>query len=192
MPNTTREDLLADAGLAILAESGLRGVTHRAVDRAAGLAEGSCSNCFRTRDELILALGKRIYVRLTPDDDYLEARSADSPTRAQWVRLMVELLERVRAEPELHLALLELRLEATRRPELVGPLSAIVAESLDADMRFHTSSGLPGGRHEIVLMHLAIGGLVTEMLTLPTALGITDTTAIIEALVERLIYHQHR
>ncbi len=192
MPNTNREDLLADTGLAILAEHGLRGVTHRAIDRAAGLPEGSCSNHFRTRDQLIAALGKRIYVRLTPADDYLESRSADSPTKAQWVRLMAELLERVRTQPDLHLALLELRLEATRRPELVGPLSAVVAESLDADMAFHETSGLPGGRHEVVLMHLAIGGLITEMLTLPTALGITDTNAIIETLVERLIYHQDR
>lgn len=190
MPNTNREDLLADAGLAVLAEQGMRGLTHRAIDHASELPEGSCSNYFRTRDQLILALGRRIYVRLTPDNDYLASRSANAPTRQHWVRLMTELLERARAQPELHLALLELRLEATRRPDLVGPLSAVVAASLNADMTFHESAGLPGGRQEIVLMHLAIGGLITEILTLPAALGINDTTEIIETLIDRLVYNQ--
>ena len=115
MIEVTRAERLADAGLAVLAAQGMRGLTHRAVDAEAGVPQGTCSNYFRTREELIVALGRRIFERLTPDEEYLRDRAAGPPTRDQWVRLMVELFERARAAPELHLALLELRLEATRR-----------------------------------------------------------------------------
>ena len=188
MSETSRADALADAGLAVLADVGMRGLTHRAVDEAAQLPSGSCSNVFRSRAALIEGLAARIYERLTPPDDYLAAQAAIPPTRDQWVRLMVDLLDRARRQPELHIALLELRLEATRRHELRDPLTAVVRRSFDADLRFHEASGLVGGEEEIVLMHLAIGGLITELLTLPDALGVADPQPVVERLVDRLIF----
>ncbi|WP_425307471.1 hypothetical protein AADG42_01490 [Ammonicoccus fulvus] len=55
-----RRRQIADAGLAILAERGLRGVTHRAIDSAAGLPTGSTSNVFRTKQALIDGLVARL------------------------------------------------------------------------------------------------------------------------------------
>ena len=188
MNEVTRADRLAAAGLAVLAAEGMRGLTHRAVDRAAAVPQGTCSNYFRTRDELIIALGRRIFDRLTPDDEYLRDRATGPATRDQWVRLMVELFDRARAEPALHLALLELRLEATRRPDLAEPLTAIIRGAFDADLAFHESSGLAGGADEIVLLHLAVGGMITELLTLPDALGSDDPEAVLALLVDRLVY----
>lgn len=49
---TRREELL-DAAVTVLAVRGARELTHRAVDREAGLPTGSASNVFRTRAELI-------------------------------------------------------------------------------------------------------------------------------------------
>ncbi len=49
----TRRDDLLDAAICVLGESGIRGLTHRAVDAAAGLPAGSASNLFRTRDALL-------------------------------------------------------------------------------------------------------------------------------------------
>lgn len=143
---------------------------------------------FRSRAALIEGLAARIYQRLTPPDDYLDEQASAPPSRDQWVRLMVDLLERARAQPELHLALLELRLEATRRPELRQPLTDVVRRSLESDIGFHERSGLLGGEEEIVLMHLAIGGLITELLTLPDALGVADPQPVVERLVDRLIF----
>lgn len=188
MPNPSRVTAVADAGLTVLAEHGMRGLTHRAVDEAAGLPSGSCSNVFRSRAALIEALATRIFERLTPDTDYLEEHASATPNRDHWVQLMVDLVERAKAQPELHLALLELRLEATRRPELRDPLASVVRLAFDADVDFHTASGLAGSAHEIVLLHLAIGGLITELLTLPEALALEDTSAIIEDLVDRIVF----
>ncbi|HLL33473.1 MAG TPA: TetR/AcrR family transcriptional regulator, partial [Streptomyces sp.] len=49
----SRADLVADTALALLAERGMRGLTHRAVDEAAGLPQGSTSNVARTRQALL-------------------------------------------------------------------------------------------------------------------------------------------
>ncbi|ORB50047.1 TetR family transcriptional regulator [Mycobacteroides saopaulense] len=51
---------LADAALGVLAAAGARGLTHRAVDRAAALPEGSTSYYFRTRAALLRACAVRL------------------------------------------------------------------------------------------------------------------------------------
>lgn len=48
-----RKDLITDAAIELVAEQGMRGLTHRAVDRRAGLPEGSTSAYFRTRKALV-------------------------------------------------------------------------------------------------------------------------------------------
>ena len=54
--NDERRSALADAGIRVLADEGARGLTHRAVDAAAGTPRGTASNYFPSRDELIAAL----------------------------------------------------------------------------------------------------------------------------------------
>ena len=121
--NPERRTQLADAGLAVLAESGARGLTHRAVDAAAGLPAGTASNYFKTRDALLGALGERIFERLAPDDAVLEPLAAREPGLELMTDYVHYIVERLLGRPELTLALLELRLEAARRPGLHEILS---------------------------------------------------------------------
>ncbi|MFJ9682199.1 TetR/AcrR family transcriptional regulator [Streptomyces sp. NPDC101194] len=60
---TSRADLITDAALALLAERGMRGLTHRAVDERAGLPQGSTSNFARTRQSLLEATVRRLAER---------------------------------------------------------------------------------------------------------------------------------
>lgn len=60
-----RETLLLDAAIDVLAEGGMRNLTHRTVDARAGLAVGSTSNRFRTRDALLGGVLHRILDRET-------------------------------------------------------------------------------------------------------------------------------
>jgi AcrR family transcriptional regulator len=53
---TNRRTVIADAAVTVLAERGIRGLTHRAVDEVAGLAPGSTSYYFRTRTALLEAV----------------------------------------------------------------------------------------------------------------------------------------
>ncbi|GGM67826.1 TetR/AcrR family transcriptional regulator [Dactylosporangium sucinum] len=61
MPN--RRDDLLDATIDVIGGSGIRALTHRAVDAAAGLPAGSTSNLFRTREALINAVVERFAER---------------------------------------------------------------------------------------------------------------------------------
>lgn len=51
-----RRDEILTAAVRVLAEEGMRGLTHRAVDAHAGLPQGSTSNVFRTRRSLVEGL----------------------------------------------------------------------------------------------------------------------------------------
>src|SRR3989337_2934700 len=70
--STSRAELIADTALRLLAERGMRGLTHRAVDEAAGLPQGSTSNLARTRAALLETAVRRLSEReaavLTPGE----------------------------------------------------------------------------------------------------------------------------
>jgi AcrR family transcriptional regulator len=183
--NPERRIQLADAGLAVLADSGARGLTHRAVDAAAGLPAGTASNYFRTRDALLGALGERIFERLAPDESVLEPLAQRQPTVELLVDYVRYIVERLLGRPELSLALLELRLEAARRPDLHEILSRTLQQGFDADVSFHVQAGLPGGAEEVRLLHFAIDGLVLDQLT-PSIGRRYDVDAITARLVRRL------
>jgi Tetracyclin repressor-like, C-terminal domain len=62
-------------------------------------------------------------------------------------------------------ATLELRLEATRRPELHEELTRFFVAELDSNIGFHLDAGLPGDRTGVVLLYLAMLGLIVDHLT---------------------------
>ncbi|MFI9573112.1 TetR/AcrR family transcriptional regulator [Microbispora rosea] len=121
--SSQRAVVVADAAIAILAERGMRGLTHRAVDEAARLPPGSTSNHARTRAallELTLArLAEReeaVFTAATPPDGGM-------PEGAGEVARLADLLARaihaaITVHRETAIARYELALEATRRPEL--------------------------------------------------------------------------
>jgi len=57
---TERRTEILDGALAVLAEQGMRGLTHRAVDAAAGLPLGSTSYYFRSRAALVTGCVARL------------------------------------------------------------------------------------------------------------------------------------
>src|SRR5690242_19228544 len=116
--NPERRAALIDAAIEVLAREGTRGLTFRAVDAQAAVPTGTASNYFANRDDLMTQIGGRIYERLQPDAATI-ARSLEGPRdRARVGELIHELVDRVSDFRSGYLALLELRLEATRRPGL--------------------------------------------------------------------------
>jgi DNA-binding transcriptional regulator YbjK len=55
-----RRSTILDGALAVLAEQGMRGLTHRGVDAAAGLPSGSTSYYFRSRAALVAGCVQRL------------------------------------------------------------------------------------------------------------------------------------
>ncbi|MET8542491.1 TetR/AcrR family transcriptional regulator [Kitasatospora sp. NPDC004799] len=118
-----RPTLIADAAIDLIADTGLRGLTHRAVDDASGLPAGSTSNLARTRAALLELVLTRIVERETADYPVLAegglAEAAAVPPRELLAVVGAEVLfQALTGGRRLTLARLELALEATRRPEL--------------------------------------------------------------------------
>lgn len=184
--NDERRDALADAGLAVLADEGARGLTHRAVDRRAGVPAGTTSNYFRTRDALVQALVARIGERLAPDPAVLARLGRRKPGRRLYADYLRDIVRRLTREPDVALALFELRLEAARRPEVEETIGAWLRDGFAADVAFNATAGLPGGAREIALFHYAIDGLLLDRLTTSIDRG-TRTDDVIDALVAGLL-----
>lgn len=184
--NISRRAALADAGIAVLAAHGARGLTHRAVDAAADVPVGTASNYFRTRRALIDALVTRIGERLAPEPAVLERFSRRDADRALFADYIRDIVRRLSAEHDVAIALLELRLEASRTPDVADALSAWQRAAFEADVAFNSDRGLPGGRAEIALFHYAIDGLLLDRLTTSIDPG-TPTDDVVDLLVERLL-----
>jgi DNA-binding transcriptional regulator YbjK len=128
----SRRALIADAAISTLARDGMRGLTHRAVDRTAGLPEGSASYYFRTRQALLQATVERL-AELTSADMLASTAMVNSAAVADGAAVPLPPGQELSAFGALAAALVgswltagrerqlaryELSLEATRRPEL--------------------------------------------------------------------------
>lgn len=184
--NPHRRSLLADAGLRVLAECGARGLTHRAVDTEAAVPIGTASNYFRSRDALLGALGERIMERFAPDETVLAELGRREPSRELFIDYLRYIVERTTRRPELTRALIELRLEAARRPGLAAILGATLQRGYRDDVAFHATTGLPGGPFEIALLHYALDGLLLDLLTTSIGAG-ADPDKVVAAFVDRLV-----
>ncbi|MGK4580496.1 TetR/AcrR family transcriptional regulator [Kitasatospora sp. HPMI-4] len=115
-PASPRAALIADTAIALIAERGLRGLTHRAVDEAAGLPTGSTSNHARTRAALLAAALTRIAER--EHADFRPLQEENPPLELLLEVTATGVHQALTDGLPLTLARLELALEATRRPEL--------------------------------------------------------------------------
>jgi len=187
--NPERRAALLDASIEVLADEGARGLTFRAVDQQAGVPAGTASNYFSNRDEILRHAGERVYERLV-DDAVLADGLEGTRDRARVTELMHELVDRVAAFPTGFLALLELRLEATRRPELRDVLTNRIRADVEFNVAYHEKSGLPGDGTTVVLLWLALNWLILERLTLPDLFTGEQRRDLVTALVDRLLAGQ--
>ncbi|MFM9371193.1 TetR/AcrR family transcriptional regulator [Streptomyces sp. Da 82-17] len=183
--NPARRTALLDAAIEVLAQEGSRGLTLRAVDKAAGVPTGTTTNYFANRAELLRQIMGRTKERLTPDPVAMAETMKAEPGRELTATLLRELVERMRGDRSSHLAMLELRLEATRRPELQEDLTRTFTELLDDNISWHLDAGLPGDRDTVLLLYLAMLGVIVDDLTVPALLEPHGIDHIIDVLVER-------
>ncbi|MFJ9737487.1 TetR/AcrR family transcriptional regulator [Streptomyces sp. NPDC101166] len=185
--NEQRRAALVDAAIEVLAAQGARGLTFRAVDAEAAVPVGTASNYFASRDDLLTQAGARVYERLQPDEATIARQRTAGRDRETYVELMRELVGRVAAFRTGYLALLELRLEATRRPELRTVLTERVRADVDANVAHHEASGLPGDAMAVKLLMLTLNWLIVEQLTLPDVFTEAERDELVAAAVERIV-----
>lgn len=174
---STRKQQIADAALAVLAAEGARGLTHRAVDREAGMPQGSASNYFRTRESLLAgALARHAELDTPP-----AMRDGTDATAAVLAALR-HILEPARRP--LVAARYELFLEATRRPGLHAEVGDARARFVGFARALLEAEGCGTPEvHARQLVALLDGVLVDQLLATPTTLD----EAAIEDLVRRFL-----
>ncbi|WP_055624128.1 TetR/AcrR family transcriptional regulator [Streptomyces sp. JHA19] len=185
--NPERRAALVDASVELLAREGARGLTFRAVDAEAGVPVGTASNYFTDREDLLRQIDARLHTRLAPDPEVLAGLLARPKDRSLVTAFMHDLMGRATRDRTGYLALLEMRLEASRRPELRASFTKSVRGDLDEALAFHRSAGLPGGDEVVTVLYLAMLGLLLEHLTLPDVLdGVLPGVSVPDGLVERI------
>ena len=158
---------MLDAAIAVLGDAGVRAVTHRAVDAAAELPDGSTSNLFRTRDALFEGIVERFVVR--------ERENWERLTSAAPATTPLELAEHLadaaryatRESRRLTLARYTILAEAARQPALRQRLAATGQEVdawFGASLRRAGSTDVDRDRH---LLANYWTGLVLHELAIP-------------------------
>lgn len=185
--NPARRTALLDAAIEVLARDGSRGLTLRAVDTEAAVPTGTATNYFANRADMLSQVMLRIRARLTPDPAALAQTMRAVPSHDLVATLLRQLLDRMRADRSSHLAMLEMRLEATRRPDMHAALTNFFTADLDANIEFHLGAGLPSDRIGVVLLYLAMLGLIVDDLTVPELLGAFSLDELVAAMATRLL-----
>jgi len=129
----------------------------------------------------------RVHERLAPDEAELAGTLRSPPSRELVATLMHQLMGRVRRDRSSHLAMLEMRLEATRRPELQAELARAFGAELQANVEFHLGAGLPGDRTSVVVLYLAMLGMIVDDLTVPDVLAPYGPDALVDEVVARIL-----
>jgi DNA-binding transcriptional regulator YbjK len=176
MTETTpdRRTAIADAAISVLATGGMRGFTHRAVDRTAGLPEGSTSYYFRTRIALLHATLARMAELDTADIGELPDLTGPV-AREALTELMTSIATHWLTDArERTLARFELTLEATRRPDLRAEMSQFGAGFRLLAVRILEDMGVAEARRRGLALVASFDGLVLHQIA-DVGAGTLDT-----------------
>jgi DNA-binding transcriptional regulator YbjK len=180
-----RRTAVLDAAIELLGEQGMRALTHRAVDAAAGLPVGSTSNCFRTKEALLLALVERFSARERAGWEELAARACPL-TPAQLASTLAELARRSTGpQRSLTLARYVLLVEGAQNPALQGQLAATGARVNAWFGQWLRVIGSSDPERDVQVIGNYVTGLVLHELAHPTAAF--DPTQPLTELIEMLV-----
>ncbi|MGN6608626.1 MAG: TetR/AcrR family transcriptional regulator [Jatrophihabitans sp.] len=184
----SRRDLIGRAALDVLAEAGVRGLTHRAVDQAAGLPSGSVNYYHPSRAALLDAA---VDALIEQDDAAAAAAQKRSglPSKniadaAKGLAEYVAALSAAKVRPLVR-ARAELLTEAQRRPEVATKLRT----SRTAALAFATSVLEGLGRKDAakqadVLVTVLDGLVQRQVLVGPKALPRPQVEQVLKAVLQ--------
>ncbi|MET8060185.1 TetR/AcrR family transcriptional regulator [Streptomyces microflavus] len=187
-----RRDLIADAAISTVASAGLRGLTHRAVDTAAGLPAGSTSYYFRTRSALISACYLRLAALSVADVDRWQAEHGDPDPDSAAEALAALLHHWLTAARDRQLARFELSLEATRRPELRADLETAGLAARSRATTLLASLGAPRPEQAAELLVAWTDGLLYDRLAGAPAASrpapdVTELTSVVRRMLAAVL-----
>jgi AcrR family transcriptional regulator len=199
----TRRQQLADAALDVVADGGMRALTHRAVDARAGFPAGTTSAYFRTREALVVGLADRISdldqrdlaeLGLLAGGDLMGGAGAPPPVPA-----VLELVAERMAALAHHLMTTAGRrslvryaclLETTHRPALRGMLRhAEAARAQSAQLL--TWAGAARPEESARTLVAAVDGLILDGVLDPSAPDLARTRRAVRRLLNAALAPDH-
>ncbi|MFC4947239.1 TetR/AcrR family transcriptional regulator [Pseudonocardia sp. GCM10023141] len=168
--NEERRALLADAALTVIARLGPPGLSHRAVDEEAAVPKGTTSNYFRTRQALLVAALTRV-AGLHLGWIAEERAKFDGPLDRDGVaEVMSAVVEQaITTHRAQYIALFELALESTRRPELLEIMPEVFGSAVGVLQEAHRST--EPNALELRMVAMFYNGAVFTSLVVPNLLG---------------------
>ncbi|MGW6904941.1 TetR/AcrR family transcriptional regulator [Streptomyces sp. NPDC054940] len=184
---TERRTALADAAVTVLAEEGMRGLTHRAVDRAAGLPPGTTSAYYRTRQALLTALVLRL-VEL--DQAELQAAGEALPmprTPGELTDALTDFIAQRLTGPARTrtLARYICTVESVRRPELRAILTPHDNAAHTAVRTFLSDHGVPDPAGRTLTLLYCVDGLVFSGLATGRRVAREEVEGLVVAALRR-------
>ncbi|MFG1945341.1 TetR/AcrR family transcriptional regulator [Nonomuraea sp. NPDC048826] len=177
--NPARRRALTDAAIELLASSGVHGLTHRAVEKAAGLPQGTASNYFRSREALLVAAAERIAELHHADT----AQAVDPP--ASLAEMLTDgLLTAATTHRARYLAIFELQLESARRPALAAVLAGLGDTAARITAGHHDRLGLAVPPEKVPALIALYGGALFTLVTAPPG---AVTAGAVRDLVEVMV-----
>lgn len=183
---SARRRLLADGAVRVLAEQGARGLTHRRLDQALGLPEGSTSNAFSTRDALFAAALESLALPSLEAMERVGARLPDELTPAVAAEVFAGTVFGWLTPDQRGsvVARFELILEATRRPHLQATLAELRAAFVGVAERLALAAGAADPLAVApLLVSLADGVLIAHLSGQPSPPSREHTIGVAHAIL---------
>ncbi|MBA0047398.1 TetR/AcrR family transcriptional regulator [Mycobacteroides sp. LB1] len=164
--NTERRSALADVAITVLAERGLKGLTHRAVDAAAGEPVGTTSRYFRTREALLQGVVEQCANQLVQQLEGATGVDIGSLSMDDLVNRLVQLIDQaMTANRARTLAMMELFVEGTRSADIWPPLAEAAGAVLPVLRALLESAGLRPTERDVAGLYSTVNGLILTLLT---------------------------
>lgn len=182
--NPERRARLGDAAVRVIAREGCRGLTHRAVDREAGVPIGTAVNYHRTREDLLIAAAGRLIGPEVVHDVGADVQIGAEGMRALLHALVADAVGETHAP--MYRVTFELLLEGVRRPRLRD----VLADLNRAELASITDAFAAAGHHlapeDLSRATAALYGVIFGLLTGVPALDEETARAEVDGIATRL------
>lgn len=181
----SRREILLDAAIRVLGERGIRALTHRAVDVEAGLAVGSTTNYFPTRESLLAGVVERFADRERQNFEDLAITVVPTSPAALGRALGAAVRDSTRRHRALTLSRYALLVESANNPVLREQMAVTGARVNAWSSAWMRAIGSRDPDRHVNVIGNYIVGLVLHELAMPDP--DFDPTDSIVALLESLI-----
>lgn len=158
-----RRTLICQAGLTLVAQAGVRGLTHRAVDRKLSLAIGSTSYYYRRQKDLLSAVTEYMVSLDLNDFEPCSRLLAQAPVDSEaLLNALVDLMVHFQ-QPELQeraAARIELLMAAQRDPQIEAIFSRLWASQAEINLTVLAALGSDDGRDVTISYRALFSGLM--------------------------------